>query len=776
MKKVLSFVLVLSMILGSFGMAFAAPATDVADTKYEDAVNMLTELDVISGYTDGTFKPGKEVTRAEMATFIIKALNLDEYATAGSSFADMEGHWADGFVGYAASLQIVAGRTATTFDPDALVTYDEAITMMVQALGYQGKYMVGGFHGAFVNKAKALGLLDGVVAGKANAVRGDIALMIYNALGENFVRYDVNGYEQPVADTMMKRLTGATTTFGGVVAGNEEALIAIKEYQGAEVKGLKNSDGKIVAIEEVVSIFLEGDINASGTALTLADDTEYKLDRVSTSNAAYFVNGVKNASNKNATQLTDTAVKMAVEVSGKYVTKVYSYAVWTPTATFKWAEADAEALDKDVPKLKNVAFVMTDDDEIDTKEFVLEGAASLDAIPEDAIVTYYVADLDGVSGNEIAKVQVSTEVVEGKVTEVTKAGKLVIGGKEYKKAVYADNYAVENITDGLGAEGKFFLNAAGNIAYTDTTAKAADDYAMVLLAADNDNKSYDAEDNFKIKLLTADGAKVFSVTKKCFNEKASDSAVFTKGAFVAYALDSDGAVKDIVAKNASMAGFGSYKLTAKGYLNNYKVSDNVVVFQPDGEGSYEVADMDAVPVDEALTKTNYLLNDDKEVVVIYTEDQDKEDGIYGMVVTYSEVENADEKAVYKVTLAIDGAVKEPVLTKDGSAADAESVFKNNTSLCAFEYEGGELKAVKTTATAVNAGTIEKIQDGNIAFTTSGAFDAVANDVVVYAVDKDGDVTVSSFTALTKGDYVELYQLDKTADDKDGADVIIYREK
>jgi len=772
MKKVLSFVLVLSMILGSFGMAFAAPATDVADTKYEDAVNMLTELDVISGYTDGTFKPGKEVTRAEMATFIIKALNLDEYATAGSSFADMEGHWADGFVGYAASLQIVAGRTATTFDPDALVTYDEAITMMVQALGYQGKYMVGGFPGAFVNKAKALGLLDGVVAGKANAVRGDIALMIYNALGENFVRYDVNGYEQPVADTMMKRLTGATTTFGGVVAGNEEALIAIKEYQGAEVKGLKNSDGKIVAIEEVVSIFLEGDINASGTALTLADDTEYKLDRVSTSNAAYFVNGVKDANQKNATQLTGTAVKMAVKVSGKYVTDVYSYAVWTPTATIKWAEANAEALDKDVPKIGSYGFIMTDDDEIDTKEFVLEGAASLDAIPEDAIVTYYVANLDAAGSDEIAKVQVSTTVVEGKVTEVTKAGKLVIGGKEYKKAVYADNYAVETINDTLGAEGKFYLNAAGNIAYTDTTAKAADDYAIVLKAAGNNGTGYDAAEDYKIKMVGADGAKVFDVTKKCFNEKASASAI-TPYALVAYALDKDGAVEDIVVKTTASA--VGQKLTSKGYLAGYKVASDVVVFQPDAEDGYVVADMSAVPVDKALIATDYLLNSDKEVVVIITNDVESEDGIYGMVVTYSEVQNADEKNVYKVVLAVDGKVQDAVLTKDGSAADSSSVLAN-TSLCAFEYEGGELKAVVTTATAVASGTIEKIQDGNIAFTTSGAFDAVASDVVVYAVDKDGDVTVSSFTALTKGDYVELYQLDKTADDKDGADVIIYREK
>jgi hypothetical protein len=56
MRKVLSFVLVLSLVLGSFGMAFAAtPAlSDVAGQDCEDAVNVLTELGVVQGYPDGS--------------------------------------------------------------------------------------------------------------------------------------------------------------------------------------------------------------------------------------------------------------------------------------------------------------------------------------------------------------------------------------------------------------------------------------------------------------------------------------------------------------------------------------------------------------------------------------------------------------------------------------------------------------------------------------------------------------------------------------------------
>ena len=277
MKKVLSFVLVLSMILGSFGMAFAAPA-DVVGTDYEDAVNALTELGVIAGYKDGSFKPENIVTRAEMATFIIKAMGLADYAVEKSSFSDMAGHWADPFVAYAASLGFVAGNTDGTFAPDATVTYDQAITMVVQALGYKGEYLVGGYPGAFVNQAKALGLLDGVKSGVAGANRGDVAVLLYNALEEEFVRYDKEGELLPIVlgtDNMMKRLTGGVGSSTYVIRGNEDALINIKSYQGAFAKALFNEDGDIVAIDEVKSVYLTGKME---DGKFVADDVKYTVN------------------------------------------------------------------------------------------------------------------------------------------------------------------------------------------------------------------------------------------------------------------------------------------------------------------------------------------------------------------------------------------------------------------------------------------------------------------------------------------------------------------
>ena len=61
MKKVLSFVLVLTLVLGSFSMVFAADAnataklSDIAGNTNEQAITVVNDLGIVTGYPDGTF-------------------------------------------------------------------------------------------------------------------------------------------------------------------------------------------------------------------------------------------------------------------------------------------------------------------------------------------------------------------------------------------------------------------------------------------------------------------------------------------------------------------------------------------------------------------------------------------------------------------------------------------------------------------------------------------------------------------------------------------------
>ena len=76
MKKVLSLILAIAMMLSLASTVGAVKFADV-DENYEwaqDAIKTLSEEDVITGYDDGTFKPGKSITRQEAITLFSKAL------------------------------------------------------------------------------------------------------------------------------------------------------------------------------------------------------------------------------------------------------------------------------------------------------------------------------------------------------------------------------------------------------------------------------------------------------------------------------------------------------------------------------------------------------------------------------------------------------------------------------------------------------------------------------------------------------------------------------
>ena len=125
-------------------MFAGAAFTDQADIKVEnEVVDTLIELGVINGYTDGSFKPNDTVTRAEMAKmiYVLRTGNSDAsaYNNDKTTFTDIKGHWAAGYIKYCQSLGIIAGVSATQFKPDANVTAQEAAKMLLVTLGYDAQ-------------------------------------------------------------------------------------------------------------------------------------------------------------------------------------------------------------------------------------------------------------------------------------------------------------------------------------------------------------------------------------------------------------------------------------------------------------------------------------------------------------------------------------------------------------------------------------------------------------------------------------------------------------
>ena len=181
-------------------MFAGAAFTDQADINADnaDAVELLTTLNIISGYPDGTFDPEGTVDRAEKAKMIYTIRNggnddASAHVDNTTSFTDINGHWAEGYIKYLQNTGIVAGKSATTFDPDSPVTTTEAMKMALALAGYDEKNaeLTGpNWSKNTLTLATTIGLTDNVSSAmNAGCTRQDAAQILANVLEATAVRY-----------------------------------------------------------------------------------------------------------------------------------------------------------------------------------------------------------------------------------------------------------------------------------------------------------------------------------------------------------------------------------------------------------------------------------------------------------------------------------------------------------------------------------------------------------------------------------------------------------
>lgn len=116
------------LLMTAAGTARAVPA-DAARHWSEPAVKDLMKRGVLTGYPDRTFKPDRLVSRAEFARMAVKAFGLP--AAGANPFKDLAGHWAKSDAAALAGSGAIEGYADGTFRPDKPVTRAE----MVAALG-----------------------------------------------------------------------------------------------------------------------------------------------------------------------------------------------------------------------------------------------------------------------------------------------------------------------------------------------------------------------------------------------------------------------------------------------------------------------------------------------------------------------------------------------------------------------------------------------------------------------------------------------------------------
>jgi len=183
LKRFAVAMLVVAMILSTAGFAAAAP-TDIVGEPCEEAVEYLVGLGVVAGYPDGTFKPDRTLTRAEVAKIIVLAKlgaqgeQMAGYLKGAYSFSDVPAtHWASGYIKLAQNLGIINGYPDGTYKPENNVTYAELIKMLVEAAGIPAG--AGEWPTNYLTPAQAAGITGAMTAGwtaGAPATRGDMAM------------------------------------------------------------------------------------------------------------------------------------------------------------------------------------------------------------------------------------------------------------------------------------------------------------------------------------------------------------------------------------------------------------------------------------------------------------------------------------------------------------------------------------------------------------------------------------------------------------------------
>ena len=98
------------------------------------AIATLTNMGIIKGYTDGSFRPNADITRAELATIIARFAKLDVNT---KTFSDINGHWAQKNIELAAGNGWINGYEDGTFRPNNNITRAETFAMINRVLDRQ---------------------------------------------------------------------------------------------------------------------------------------------------------------------------------------------------------------------------------------------------------------------------------------------------------------------------------------------------------------------------------------------------------------------------------------------------------------------------------------------------------------------------------------------------------------------------------------------------------------------------------------------------------------
>ena len=231
-KRLMSGSLATLMIVAAMMTGASAKSyDDVASTDaYAEQIELLSDIGVIKGTSENEFSPDEDVTREQMAMLLFRLMiGKDNAGKINSTdFTDLYDETYHGAISWANASGYIIGTSATTFEPTAGIMLQDAMTMLVRALGHDTKTMNAGYPWTYIDTAIKLGLDDGLedVDYEKTLTRAEVAAILYNAITAEYLipKTAPNGMTYYESTSIIERVFGYELAESVVVATNSHAL------------------------------------------------------------------------------------------------------------------------------------------------------------------------------------------------------------------------------------------------------------------------------------------------------------------------------------------------------------------------------------------------------------------------------------------------------------------------------------------------------------------------------------------------------------------------
>lgn len=179
-KRIASLALATVIFMGSLPVYGAAALKDIADSRYKKAIEYTYSKDIVTGYSDGTFRPANTITRAEFAVTVARwrKLKLGKKA----DFADAKNSWASKEIAAVVKKGWMVGTGDGKFGPDEKISYIEALAAMVRIVGKEAEAEeFGGYPIGYSYTADRYGFTEDISGELESPIsRGAVSQLLFN--------------------------------------------------------------------------------------------------------------------------------------------------------------------------------------------------------------------------------------------------------------------------------------------------------------------------------------------------------------------------------------------------------------------------------------------------------------------------------------------------------------------------------------------------------------------------------------------------------------------